>query len=253
MAVLLDSGTTLAVLPADLVAAMYAEAGVVALSMGPGPGAASFPSVPCDFATRSPGNFTFGFGGPSGPAITVGMGELVQPAGPPGTTPPAFPADAPNGYGGKAACVFGILPADANSPEFILGDVFLRSAYVVYDLENLEVAMAPTVFNASATNVVAFPSRGAVIPNSTPAPSQDPASLIAVAVQSSPAQLAASKGFVPTSGAAPSGPGSSTAPGTPSAAALAWLGPRVLGLGRGATGGVPIALVVALAGLMLLM
>ncbi|PPJ50780.1 hypothetical protein CBER1_07463 [Cercospora berteroae] len=54
-------------------------------------------------------------------------------------------------------CVFGILPSGDSSFEesyYILGDTFLRSAYVVYDLAKNEISLAQTVFNSTEDNIV---------------------------------------------------------------------------------------------------
>lgn len=45
----------------------------------------------------------------------------------------------------------GILPTDEFSP--VLGDTFLRSAYVVYHLGNNEISIAPTIFNATDSDI----------------------------------------------------------------------------------------------------
>lgn len=50
---------------------------------------------------------------------------------------------------------------------FTLGDTFLRSAYVVYDLHNSQIGIAPASFNPHSSNVVTFSSRGASIPTQT--------------------------------------------------------------------------------------
>ncbi|EME80578.1 uncharacterized protein MYCFIDRAFT_21497, partial [Pseudocercospora fijiensis CIRAD86] len=61
---------------------------------------------------------------------------------------------------GLDVCFVGVLPA-ARSPlstsdrqYLILGDTFLRSAYVVYDLEKNEISMAQTLFNTTDSNVL---------------------------------------------------------------------------------------------------
>jgi hypothetical protein len=43
---------------------------------------------------------------------------------------------------GGSVCTFGFYPDTAN----FFGDTFLRSAYVVYDLDNKEIGLAQTVF-----------------------------------------------------------------------------------------------------------
>ncbi|KAI1361817.1 aspartic peptidase domain-containing protein [Xylaria arbuscula] len=200
--VVLDSGTTFSYLPTDIVTEIWQEVGAeytVVSSDG-----SAVPLLPCDFG--SSGNyFSFGFGGEGGPVIKVGMDELVIPVQGKFTS---------GQYKGLDACQFGI--QNFTSDPYLLGDTFLRSAYVVYDLENNEIAMAPTDFNSTKSNIVAFPSRGAEIPSSTPAPSQD-------ATNSGPndePNYAAQKGFQDTSGSSNSGSGSSSNDDDDSAASL---------------------------------
>ncbi|KAA8917841.1 hypothetical protein TRICI_000006 [Trichomonascus ciferrii] len=56
---------------------------------------------------------------------------------------------------GKDACFLVMFPA---TDTIVLGDTFLRSAYVVYDLENKEVAMAQVKYNESSSDVEAIES-----------------------------------------------------------------------------------------------
>ncbi|KAI0410038.1 aspartic peptidase domain-containing protein [Xylaria palmicola] len=160
--VVLDSGTTFSYLPQELAEQVWQEVGADYYIIGQGGSGA--PLVPCSLGSNK-GYFTFGFGGKGGPAIKVVMDELVVPIASSSIPFPSGP------YQGEDACQFGIQNITGNS--FLLGDTFLRSAYVVYDLENNEIGIAPTDFNATTSNIVAFPSRGAEIPSSTPAPSQD--------------------------------------------------------------------------------
>ncbi|KAI0548887.1 aspartic peptidase domain-containing protein [Xylaria curta] len=158
----LDSGTTLSYLPQDLAEQIWQEVGatyVAGDSQGSG-----VPVVPCALANNQ-NYFTFGFGGKGGPAINVSMTELILPLGGSGT----FDSGP---FKGQLACQFGIQNS-SDDTSYLLGDTFLRSAYVVYDLENNEIAIAPTDFNATSTNIVPFPSQAATIPSSTPAPSQN--------------------------------------------------------------------------------
>lgn len=64
---------------------------------------------------------------------------------------------------GNKACALGILP----SRFIVLGDSFLRSAYVVYNLDKLEISIANTKFNASDSNIEAINSKG--VPSATKA------------------------------------------------------------------------------------
>lgn len=68
---------------------------------------------------------------------------------------------------GVQVCQFGILPAGDNGP-ILLGDTFLRSAYVVYDLDNKQIALAQTRFNATASpNILEIQSGASGIPSVT--------------------------------------------------------------------------------------
>ncbi|KAK5632741.1 hypothetical protein RRF57_008455 [Xylaria bambusicola] len=198
--VVLDSGTTFSYLPQDIVEQIWKEVGAeYTIVSNDGSGV---PLLPCDFGDS--GNyFSFGFGGNGGPVIKVGMDELVIPVQGKFTS---------GQYAGKDACQFGI--QNMSSDPFLLGDTFLRSAYVVYDLENNEIAMAPTDFNSTKSNIVAFPSQGAEIPSSTPAPSQD-------ATNSGPSDnpnYSAGKGFQ-SGGGGSSGSGGSGGGNNPDSAA----------------------------------
>jgi hypothetical protein len=179
---LLDSGTTFTLLPTDIVKQVWNEVGIYQTDAG-GTG-----YVPCDFVNGQ-GTITFGLGGPGGASIKVGLNELVIPGAAFTFTDGAFK--------GKDACAFGITPlGQETGGEFaILGDTFLRSAYVVYDLANNEIGMGQTIFNTSQSNVVAFSSSGAPIPSSTPAPSQANNQVGQGAVTTTPASYAAAASF----------------------------------------------------------
>jgi hypothetical protein len=58
---------------------------------------------------------------------------------------------------GDAACNFGVGLVPDNAP-VLLGDTFLRSAYVIYDLENAEIAIGNTIFNTTESNLVEISS-----------------------------------------------------------------------------------------------
>ncbi|KAE9366916.1 acid protease [Stipitochalara longipes BDJ] len=126
-------------------------------------------------------SFNFAFGGTAtSPKVTikVPISELVYEltglyAIPAGITLPRLPF--------KNPCAFGIMfntdsPAQSTS---ILGDTFLRSAYVVYDLQNNVIGMAQTNFDSNQTNIVEFTANQTTIPNVPGVPA--PASLQAPA------------------------------------------------------------------------
>ncbi|KAF3764353.1 translation elongation factor G [Cryphonectria parasitica EP155] len=176
--VVLDSGTTLTYLPQDLAQEIWEEVGAVySASIG-------LAVIPCRMQ-KSTGYFSFTFAGTGGPTVKVAMDELVLDLVLEGPAP-TFTSGT---YEGEDVCEFGIQNATGT---YLLGDTFLRSAYVVYDLINNEIGIAPTDFNATGSNIVTFASQGAVIPSATLAPNQTLATSTATATQ--PA-FAAEAGF----------------------------------------------------------
>jgi hypothetical protein len=152
-AAILDSGTTITLLPDQLAETVFQEVGA---QVNEQLGAVI---VPCDLE-KNTGTINYAFGGPGGPTIKVSMSQLVLPL----TTETG---QVPTFQNGQTVCQFGIQPA-GDLPT-LFGDTFLRSAYVVYDLENNQIALASTNFNAKGSNVVSFASKGAPIPSATEA------------------------------------------------------------------------------------
>ncbi len=142
--VLLDSGSSLVYLPNDLTTDIYNTVTAVYDSNA---GAAY---VDCSLANNDSSiQFTF-----SGATISVPYNELVLDAGTNSAGQPLTFSD------GTPACIFGIAPAGTSTP--VLGDTFLRSAYVVYDLANNEISLAQTNFNSTSDNIQEIGSSGTV-------------------------------------------------------------------------------------------
>ncbi|KAI0526577.1 aspartic-type endopeptidase [Xylaria bambusicola] len=147
LAVLLDSGSSLTYLPDEFVETIYER---VNAQYDEGAGAAY---VPCALENNaSTLDFTF-----SSPTISVEMGELVLDLVTSSGRRPRF-------TNGEEACLFGIAPAGEGTN--VLGDTFLRSAYVVYDIDNNQISLAQTKFNATNSNVREIPA-GTDIPGAT--------------------------------------------------------------------------------------
>ncbi|ETS79989.1 hypothetical protein PFICI_07518 [Pestalotiopsis fici W106-1] len=146
LAVLLDSGSSLTYLPDTWVEQIYTETGA---QYDSNEGAAY---VPCSLAedTRTL-DFTF-----TSPTIKVDMNELVLDLVTTSGKRPTF-------TNGVTACLFGIAPAGSSTN--VLGDTFLRSAYVVYDIDNNEISLAQTNFNATATNVKEIGTGTSAVPD----------------------------------------------------------------------------------------
>ncbi|KAF2122008.1 aspartic peptidase domain-containing protein, partial [Lophiotrema nucula] len=77
----------------------------------------------------------------SWPVVNITMNELVIP----------FIDES-----GNKSCLFGIAPGGNGGSDslIVLGETFLRSAYVVYDLANNELSIAQTLFNATTSNII---------------------------------------------------------------------------------------------------
>ena len=154
LAVLLDSGSSLTYLPDDIVwhifrltGAMYDEEDGVAF-------------VPCSLATStSTLNFIF-----TSPSIRVPMSELVLDLFDSTSHQVKF-------SNGVDACLFGIAPSGGGTN--VLGDTFIRSAYVVYDLSNNEISMAQSRFNVDSSKIVEITTAG--VPFASPVTSPIPA------------------------------------------------------------------------------
>ncbi|KAF4992998.1 hypothetical protein FGRMN_6802 [Fusarium graminum] len=149
LGVVLDSGSTLSYLPASLTSAIY---DIVGAQYEEGESVAY---VPCDLSNDS-GNLTFRFNDPA--EITVPLSELVLDF-------TAITGQQMSFDNGQAACTFGIAPT--TSQISILGDTFLRSAYVVFDLANNEISLAQSNFNAKGSHIVEIGSGKNSVPKGT--------------------------------------------------------------------------------------
>ncbi|EAS37279.3 aspartyl protease 2 [Coccidioides immitis RS] len=147
--VVLDTGSSLTYLP-DVITNEIFDA--VSAVWDPNFGAAY---VPCELANYD-AQFVFTF---SEPSISVSMDEMVIS---PGTSPTG---ETLRFRDGTEACIFGIAPAQVNIA--ILGDTFLRSAYVVYDLENNEISLAQTRFNVTNNEILEIASGRNGVPRAT--------------------------------------------------------------------------------------
>ena len=142
-AALLDSGSSLSYLPNAIVQKIFDDLDVTYVeSEGIG-------YVPCSMAKKDY-NISYTF---SSPTINVAIAELVLDVSEGAT------------IDGEAACAFGIAPADGTTP--VLGDTFLRSAYVVYDLANNEISLANTNFDSTTTSIEEIGTGADSVPDST--------------------------------------------------------------------------------------
>ena len=163
--VILDSGSSLTYLPNDLTSSIY-DALKVQYDPAQGTGYCS-----CGLANE---NITIDFTFTSA-TISVAIDELVlgtsqgtnQDRGDPNNGGNTSADGGNSGDGaGSLDCVFGIAPALGETA--VLGDTFLRSAYVVYDLANNEISLAQTDFNATNSNIKEIGTGTSSVPDATP-------------------------------------------------------------------------------------
>lgn len=155
--VLLDSGTTFSYFPNDLAKAIYKSIGAIDDTRRSG-----LVLIDCIVLSTSPAlTFNFGFGtAANGVQIKIPIHELVF------SLSSLFNAteDQLPSSPFSSTCGFGIFPGN-DIALTILGDSFLRSAYVVYDLEANQIAIAQTNFNSSTSSIVEFSATATRIPN----------------------------------------------------------------------------------------
>ena len=109
--------------------------------------------VPCSMKD-SGGSFTFKLGAEDGPTVTVPMRNLIA---------------APSGYGDSCRFLVG---NETNPLNYYLGEAFLRSAYVVFDLANEKIAIADPNPDSTESEIVPFAGLAAPIPSTVSVTSQ---------------------------------------------------------------------------------
>lgn len=132
----LDSGSTFTHLPDYIITAIYSYLGATSIGANP-------VAIPCN-RTTAESVFSFSFGGPRGPKINVPISDFVVPRDP--TFENFTFSD------GTPACTLSIVPS--TSYLAILGDSFLRSAYVVYDIDNQQIALAQSNLFSTADSII---------------------------------------------------------------------------------------------------
>lgn len=139
--------------------------------------------VSCDLI-KTDYNVTFSF---SGAKIDVGLNQLVFAA-----TEAGWPAN---------ACILGLTPSQPGIN--ILGDTFLRNAYVVYDLENNEISLANTNFNPGKDDILEIGVGADAVPGATLVPSAV-STATGNGVQTATTGIASATGSTTTGGSAKS-------------------------------------------------
>jgi hypothetical protein len=149
--VVLDSGTTLTYLPAAIAQSIFTVVNAV-ISNGTA-------YVNCSLASSLfTVEYTF-----TGITISVPISQLILPQN---FTFMGITISVPITQNlSPTQCLFGIQSSTIDGS--ILGDSFLSSAYVVYDLDNKEVHLAQAVINATSENIVEIGSGPNAVPSVT--------------------------------------------------------------------------------------
>ncbi|PNP48970.1 hypothetical protein TGAM01_v204847 [Trichoderma gamsii] len=169
---ILDSGSTISLLPGDVVQAVWKEFGVMNVQGVPNP------FVDCAKANLKDTSFSFQF---TNKTIKVPIDEMVinnlasvqdQIFSDP-TLKQVF-------KGWSGVCTFGMASTSdfgISSDQFVLlGDTFLRSAYVVYDLQNQQVGIAQATLNSTSSSILEFKAGSKSIPGPVSTGSDDSSS-----------------------------------------------------------------------------
>lgn len=168
VAATISPGEVLSYLPDTIVDSIAAMVGAEYYSPYTG-SSSSLMTIPCDAGTRdnSTVNFVLQLGGEGGPVLNVKTSDLVLPL----SALPSTLSYSQRKIAGK--CVFGIQkwPSSKDSNYYTtyynIGSSLLRRSYLVFDVVNREVAIAPTKFGSQSASVIeTFGKRGAVVPSS---------------------------------------------------------------------------------------
>ncbi|KAL7910116.1 putative aspartic endopeptidase [Trichoderma velutinum] len=156
---ILDSGSTLSLLPDAVVQAIWKKYGVLNIQGVP------IPFVDCGKA-NSKDTFNFQF---TNKTIKVPIDEMViNNLASVQDDIMSEPTLANLFKGWSGVCTFGMSSTTGygiTSDNFILlGDTFLRSAYVVYDLQNKQIGIAQATLNSTTSNIVEFQEGSKSIP-----------------------------------------------------------------------------------------
>ncbi|CAM1501766.1 Fc.00g037500.m01.CDS01 [Cosmosporella sp. VM-42] len=160
---ILDSGSTICLLPDNQVQDVWDKFDVKNIQN------VQVPFIDCAYKGEKGAGYTFDFIF-SGKTISIPMDEMVIDAF--AEIQDEIAADLQLSQlfkGWDGACMFGIGSAKdygVSSSKFaLLGDTFLRSAYVVYDLANEQLGIAQANLNSTSTNIVELKAGDKALPD----------------------------------------------------------------------------------------
>ncbi|BFZ65378.1 hypothetical protein YB2330_006544 [Saitoella coloradoensis] len=157
VAVLLDSGSQVSNLPSGIVDTVGTALGLNSSDLA-GDGNTTY-MFPCSRFSEDSGDDTsdniLAFSFDNGTSyVNVPLHELIVPV----TAPDGGILTNPDT--GELYCQLGISytgDASYDNPS-ILGDTFMRSAYIAYDIDNFNIYVGQTVFNSTTSNITVFPA-----------------------------------------------------------------------------------------------
>ncbi|KAK1585330.1 eukaryotic aspartyl protease [Colletotrichum navitas] len=202
----LDSGATVCLLPDRLAKDIWAKYGVLDRGYGV-----------LDCAWRGPQGeghvVEFEFAGGGGVRIRVPLEEMVLDSLGGVAQGGSVPFDRPCLFGIQSSATFGV-EGDGFA---LLGDTFLRSAYVVYDEANRQIGIAQANLNASRSHVIELRANETALPTAT-GPAGGDADTTSPPVMTTTTTTAAGESAAPTASesanaAAPRGGATSWGPG----------------------------------------
>ena len=147
VAAILDSGSTDMQLPNDVFNNLIKGLGAVIGDISDG-----VPGVPCSLIEDNKAGISLQFGGTDGPLMEVPLSAMIN-------------SKTRKSVGGIDFCLLSVGPSLGGL--VILGDAFLRSFYIVYDIANNQIALATAVLNATGTPSIANIPTGTSIPGAT--------------------------------------------------------------------------------------
>jgi hypothetical protein len=144
---IIDSSSTFTSLPKDLVARLAKYVGATLAQDS------RYYVLPCE--TNVDADLYFQLGGKDGPGIAVDMTELLISFPDDNGEPMTFPGTR------TTACALGITPID-DDQNVILGQTFLRSAYVFFDVDLKKVGFANAKWDVTDSDIQELANGGSV-------------------------------------------------------------------------------------------
>ncbi|GAB1319854.1 hypothetical protein MFIFM68171_10064 [Madurella fahalii] len=123
-----------------------------------------YTTIPCDAGQTNSAKFALQLGGSGGPLLSAQTSDLVIPVSAIDTSYLS------QWINESEVCFFGVQKRSGSySSYYNLGGSLLRRTYLVFDLANNEIALAPARFSSSSDSpsptIVAFESYGATVPS----------------------------------------------------------------------------------------